>query len=217
VIAFLLALALLRPAAGLTLIQSNGTVTLAWDATTDPVDGYQVHYGAASGTYTTTTDVGPVTQWTTPALTAGQTDFFMVTSYRTVVPGEGPLISGPSNEVSTTIGPAPPDPACLPPLGANAVSIFITKVEATTGAVGSRMRLNFQLGSPGSPVTRVQANLNGQPVGEPATGTAIGGLWFPTPLQAGTYALSLTAVNAAGCSTTATKDASSKLMSVTVK
>src|SRR6266446_7077617 len=56
---------------------SVSSVTLAWDASSDPsVSGYYVHYGLSSGTYTNTLDVGSATSATVPNLTVGSTYFF---------------------------------------------------------------------------------------------------------------------------------------------
>lgn len=95
------------------VIQTVGnTVTLAWDANSEPdLAGYKVYRGTVSGTYGT-----PVTlplsalpnpsapQWTSPSLANGRY-YFAVTAYNTAG-----LESGYSNEVSTTIAtpPAPP-------------------------------------------------------------------------------------------------------------
>lgn len=111
-------------------------------------------------------------------------------------------------------------PSCTPPLGAQAISVFITQLENTSGSVGSQARLDFQLGSPGSPITSLTVNVNGVAVDAPVTGANLnktGGIWFTTPSVAGTYPVTLTAANAAGCSTTASKDALGNLLQVTVK
>ncbi len=187
------------------------TVTLAWDANTDgKTTGYHVHFGTSTGNYPNVVDAGNVTQWTSAVLPSGAY-YFVVTAYDGIDPE-----SGPSNEVWTTIGQGDP---CVPPLGATAVSIFITKLEDTTGNIGSQARLNFQLGSPGAPITSLTVSVNG--VNQtPNAGTNlnnIGGIWFTTPATAGTFPVTLTATNSSGCSTTASKDALGNLLTVTVK
>ncbi len=155
-------------------------------------------------------DVGLVTQWTSAILPAGSY-YFVVTAYDGVDPE-----SGPSNEVFTTIGQGDP---CAPPLGATAVSIFITQLENTTGNVGSQARLNFQLASP-APITSLTVAVNGTTVDTPVTGTNLnktGGIWFTTPSTAGTFPVTLTALNSSGCSTVAAKDALGNPLTVTVK
>jgi hypothetical protein len=194
-------------------LETAQTVTLAWDANpvADNVTGYKVHFGTATGSYTTHVDVSNVTQWTTPVLQPA-TYFFVVTAYNATAESDF------SAEVNTGVT-APPDD-CSPPLGAHSVSVFITKMENTTGSVGSQARLNFQLSSPNSPIVNLTMKLNGNQVDTPMQGSNLnktGGMWFTTPLQAGTYNVTLTASNLAGCSTVASKDALGKLLTVTVK
>ncbi len=83
---------------GLSLTASAGDITLAWDPVISPVlAGYELCYGAASGQYHTTVDVGNVVTFTVAGLPAG-IHYFAVRAYGTA--GEQ---SGFSNEVSTTI------------------------------------------------------------------------------------------------------------------
>jgi len=77
---------------------SGASVTLAWDANTDPyIAGYRVYYGTTSGVYTDMLDFGDLTAGTVPNLFGGTTYYFAVTAYNTAGE-EGP----PSTEVSTT-------------------------------------------------------------------------------------------------------------------
>jgi hypothetical protein len=77
-------------------------VTLAWDANTESdLAGYKVHYGTASGSYTTSVDVHKVIPSIVTGLTAGQTYYFAVTAYNAANNQ-----SGYSNQVSYSI-PAP--------------------------------------------------------------------------------------------------------------
>jgi hypothetical protein len=78
------------------------TLTLAWDANTDPaVVGYYLYYGQLTGSYTTKIDVGNVTQYSVGNLLDGTTYYFAATDY-----DAGRQESGFSNEVSATT-PAP--------------------------------------------------------------------------------------------------------------
>jgi hypothetical protein len=70
------------------------SVTLGWDAATG-VSGYKLHRGTASGSYTTSVDVGNVTSYTLSDLTSGTTHYFAVTAY-----DSSQEESGYSNEVS---------------------------------------------------------------------------------------------------------------------
>ena len=58
------------------------SVTLAWNASTDPtVVGYNIYYGGASGDYTNTLSAGNATNLTVSGLVAGDTYYFAATSY----------------------------------------------------------------------------------------------------------------------------------------
>lgn len=195
------------------VLQAPRAVTIQWDASADArTVGYRVHWGGAPGVYVQDADAGNALTWTSPPLDGQQ--FFAVTSY-----DSGGLDGSYSNEVADpSVIVVPGD--CDPPLGAHAVSIFITKLENTTGSVGSQARLNFQLGSPNSPITALTVQVDGVTVDQPVTGanlTKTGGIWFTTPSVAGTYPVTLTAANAAACTTIATKDALGNPLTVTVK
>lgn len=59
-------------------------VRLAWNANTEPdLAGYKIHYGTASGNYTTTIDVGNITTCTVPGLADGTRYYFAATAYDT--------------------------------------------------------------------------------------------------------------------------------------
>jgi fibronectin type 3 domain-containing protein len=106
-------------AATLTLIASSilftqplfgAPVSLAWDANPEPdISGYRIHYGAVSGLYSGSLDVGNVTSAIVPDLIEATTYYFTVTAYNTAG-----LESLPSNEVSVffsgsdTSPPVPP-------------------------------------------------------------------------------------------------------------
>ena len=83
-----------------------GQATLTWNPPTTNTDGtpltdlaaYKVYYGTASGSYTTTVDVGNVTSYTVTGLNNNATYYFATTAYDT-----SGNESGYSNEVSKTI------------------------------------------------------------------------------------------------------------------
>jgi len=56
-------------------------VTLAWDANSDPVAGYRLYYGHASGNYQSNVDAGSTTTHTWSGLADGQTYHFAATAY----------------------------------------------------------------------------------------------------------------------------------------
>src|SRR5262245_24669448 len=75
------------------------TVTLAWDANTEPdLAGYILHYGNASGSYSTEVDVGNTTMAALSGFDGGQTYYFAATAYN-VNKNESAF----SNEVRYTI------------------------------------------------------------------------------------------------------------------
>ena len=61
---------------------ATGSVTLAWNASTDPnVAGYNVYYGGACGAYTNKICAGNATNATISGLTQGTTYYFAATTY----------------------------------------------------------------------------------------------------------------------------------------
>jgi hypothetical protein len=172
------------------------SVSLAWDQADPSIDGTKILSGTAPGVYNTVTTVpGPATSAVITGLTMGRTYWHVAEAYR------GLDVSPVSNEVSSVVQNVV-DPSCVPPLGANAIQIFPTALVKTgSGGAGSRARLDFQIGSPGSPVTAVQVQANGVTLGN-ITGTSLGdlaGMWWTVPTPSGTYPLSITAMNLFGC------------------
>jgi hypothetical protein len=74
-------------------------VRLAWDPSDPDVTGYRLHYGSASGNYSTVIDVGNATSWAVPDLVVGRTYFFAVTAYNAL---------GTESDFSSEIVYAPP-------------------------------------------------------------------------------------------------------------
>jgi len=80
-----------------------GTVKLAWDLSWEPdIAGYRVHWGAESGTYTETADVGYQVKAQLDDLPVGNSYFCAVTAYN-IYGLESPY----SNEISFTVAPPP--------------------------------------------------------------------------------------------------------------
>ncbi len=76
---------------------SAASMKLAWDPVVGvPIAGYKVHYGSASGEYTTTVNVGNVTTYTVTNLVNGAPYHFAVTAYNAA--GQE---SGYSNDVGS--------------------------------------------------------------------------------------------------------------------
>ena len=66
---------------GLNLIPGDKQLTVSWNANQEPMDGYKVYWGTASGNYTSSVDVGDVATHTITGLTNGTTYYVSVTSY----------------------------------------------------------------------------------------------------------------------------------------
>ncbi len=78
---------------------STADVTLAWDASTNPiVAGYNIYYGAASGTYTGKASTGLANSLTISNLAGGATYYFAATTY-----SAAGTESALSSEVSYTV------------------------------------------------------------------------------------------------------------------
>jgi hypothetical protein len=68
--------------AALSVTVQGASVTLGWNASTDPlVAGYNVYYGGTSGIYTNKTSVGLATSAVTSGLLVGVTYYFAATTY----------------------------------------------------------------------------------------------------------------------------------------
>ena len=97
-------LALVAIGISLAVTPSTSQVTgisLAWDRSAGPVDGYLVHVGTSSGWYDEIFDAGPNTAFTYRGAVPGIEYFFVVTAYRT---GRSSLRT---EEVSAVLGGAP--------------------------------------------------------------------------------------------------------------
>jgi len=120
-------------------------VTLAWDANTEPdLAGYKVHYGTASGSYTTIVDVHNVITATVTGLAAGQTYYFVVTAYN-AANNE----SGYSNQVSYSVPAANGAPATpTTPSGSSAalVNASIAFSTSTTDPNGDSLEYRYDWG-----------------------------------------------------------------------
>ena len=77
-------------------------VTVAWDANDPAPDGYILHWGTASGTYTASHDAGPATQHTIADLQEGVTYYFAATAY--AYDNDVRNQSTYSEEISYTVG-----------------------------------------------------------------------------------------------------------------
>ena len=100
-----------------TTLAQAGQVSLAWNPSSSPdVGGYKVVYGLASGTYTSTVDVGKQTSTTVANLDDSKTYYFAARAYNTARTVE----SANSNEVSK------PASTTAPPVAAPTASFSAT-------------------------------------------------------------------------------------------
>jgi len=115
-----------------------GNVTLAWDASSDPVvAGYKLYYGGTTSVYTNKVDAGSVTNFVIHGLVSGKTYYFAATTYSTAG-----LESALSSEVSYLV-PVLPTPVSssitiMPKLPVTAV-FPATNVTATSATVNGQV------------------------------------------------------------------------------
>jgi hypothetical protein len=76
-------------------VEEGAEVSLIWDANSEPdLAGYRLHYGIASGDYSSVVDVGNQTTYTITGLDPAETYYIAATAYSL-----SGLESGYSNEV----------------------------------------------------------------------------------------------------------------------
>jgi predicted phage tail protein len=103
-------------------------IKLAWDANNPAPDGYKVHIGTSSRTYSTSLDAHNMTVYTVTGLNPG-TYFFAVTAYDTA--GE----TGYSNEVTTTIKAVDSTPPVISSIACSSISSVGASISWTTNKV----------------------------------------------------------------------------------
>jgi hypothetical protein len=165
-------------------------VTLAWNASSGPVAGYRVYYGAASGHYTSNANAGNTTTYTATRLAEGVTYYFAVKAYDSA--GNQ---SGFSNEVSACQRPFNDIPCGY--WGWDAIEIILA-ADITSGCGNN----NY---CPRNPVTRAQMAVfllrgiyGGAYVPPPATGMAFSDV--PRGAFAGAWIEQLAAIGiTSGC------------------
>ncbi len=211
---------LLAASMHLTIDAQAGAIGLAWDPNPpeNKITGYTVGVadvdvaGGCSARWTEY-DAGNVTEFRFPAGTIDLTKphCFGARAYRA---------DGERSDYATIVfTPTATDVLCAPPFGTKAVQLFAGRVVGTTGSVGSRAYLQFQIASPGALVQTLSVT-----VGSDAPRTVagqdlldIGSVWFRAPAAPGTYPITLEAINAAGCHAILTKAADGKPLTITVK
>ena len=123
---------------------ATGSVTLVWNASTDPsVAGYNIYYGVASGAYTNEICAGNATNATISGLVEGTTYYFAATTY-TSSGIESPF----SSEVSYLVPQNAPTPNQSPTLNT------ITNLTINENAGLQTVNLSG-ISSPRFPATRV--------------------------------------------------------------
>lgn len=168
----------------------SSPVTFAWNPSVDPVLGYRLYLDGGSPSTVMQTETAPIAMLPGPHTA-------VVSAFN--ANGESEKLPMPPLSFFVQV---PVDPACAP-LGNRAVSIFVTTLQrlGTGGGALTVARLDFQLASPNSPVTRAAVRTNGADLAavDGTSLTALAGLWFPVPAAKGTYVLSVFAQNAYGC------------------
>jgi hypothetical protein len=103
---------------------ATGSVTLAWNASTNPiVAGYNVYYGGASGTYTNEICAGNATNATISGLIQGATYYFAATTY---------AASGMESPFSSEV-------SCLVPMNVGMVAPIMNYSNTYTAVVGTNL------------------------------------------------------------------------------
>ncbi|MEQ1730366.1 MAG: putative Ig domain-containing protein, partial [Vicinamibacterales bacterium] len=152
-------------------LASAESLTLAWDANTEPdVIGYYVFIGTSSGVYSTTIDVGTATSYTFGSALPGTTYYLTVAAY-----SAGPVVGQRAPEVVTTTGGGP----------------TLSNPGNQTGSRGSPVSLTLSATDPNGDTLTYGAL--GLPTGitvDSGTGVISG-----TPSVAGTYSVSVTAAD----------------------
>jgi len=166
-----------------------GTVTLAWNANSDPtVTGYNIYYGGASGVYTNEVPAGTATNITITGLIPGDTYYFVATTVNLAG-----MESSFSGEVSYQV--PVPVPGNQPPT-LNAISNMTISENAGLQTVGlSGITSGATNASPTLTVTAISSNTGLIPnptVNYTSTNTS-GSLTFtPVASQSGTATITVT-------------------------
>jgi PKD repeat protein len=127
-------LAILLPVA---MHAAGAPITLIWDPIADVrVAGYTVHYGTASGQYTSSIDVGGTTALTLRDLAGGPTYFFAVTAYAAtgeVSPYSAEVAAAAASPVATPVA----DFTAHPTYGS--VPLTVMFVDRSSGTVNTHV------------------------------------------------------------------------------
>ncbi|RMH35376.1 MAG: fibronectin type III domain-containing protein, partial [Nitrospirae bacterium] len=168
-----------------------GSATLTWDPNTESdLAGYNVYQGTSSGIYGPPINVGNTTTYTVTGLQDGQQYFFAVTAYDT-----SGNESGPSNEVSKTIAPPPPD----------TLAPSVTLTSPADGTTLSGITTLSATATDNIAVSKVQFQLDGTIIaGSDDTTAPYTFSWNTNGTTNGVHTLSAIAHDAAGNTTTST-------------
>jgi VCBS repeat-containing protein len=160
-------------------------VTLAWDPSPDAgVASYRLHYGTASGAYTSVTNAGAATTITVRGLVEGTTYYFGATAV-----GTNQLESDFSNEISYTV-----------PLPQNTAPTLTVITNQTINEDGIAGPITFTVGDQETPVGALTlAGSSSNPTLVPSTNIVFGGssatrtvTVTPVPNASGTAQITVT-------------------------
>ena len=178
---------------GVTASPGDGQATVTWNAPSNTgggtITGYTVQYSSDGGTtWTTASCTGTATSCTITGLTNGSHYIFQVAATNSA--GTGSYSSS-----STSVTPAPPSAPGAPTLGAT-----------TATETGITVNWTAPTNNGGSPITGYTVTVTDTAGNVIGTCTSTGTSCTVSPLTPGTiYTVSLTATNALGQGTAATK------------
>ena len=164
------------------------SVSLAWNPSAGPdIAGYKIYYGAASLTYTNTTDVGNATNATVANLISGTTYFFAATAYDTSgLESDYSAEVVYTNQATVTITNVPPP---LPSIALTSPANGDSYTEPATINLAAGVNAN------GHTITKVQF-YNGATLLAEETAAPYAITW--TSVSAGNYSLTALAVYDSG-------------------
>lgn len=192
-----------------TVIAAGSQLGVVWEAPVDPKTGladyveyYLVKQGSSPGATASTVRVDSGREYRFTPADPSKVQYFRVSACKVVREAgkDNELCAPDSNEANTSAFiVTPPVDDCSPPLGADALSVFVTRVTQA----GQRTWITLQLGSR-TPVLRLTAKVDGadvlqMPRDVDADVSDSAGMWIPTPAK-GKHRVSVAGRNRAGCS-----------------
>ena len=140
----------------LFFVQRASALTLAWDAVTNTtIGGYNLYVGTVTRSYTTTNDVGNVTQFSISNLVVGTTYFFALSAYDTY---------GIESDLSAELAYTVTTSTSTPP-----VVLLTSPVDGTVYTNPTTIRLSATVTANGHTLTKVQFYNSAAIIGQDST------------------------------------------------